>query len=132
MMSMNLSHIAILNIKTFGYCCIISGISKNEAISLMQIADLTEKIGTLQNIKKLLSCIKMGKEILTFEDIDIEKNKFYRHKNPAPLRDVDIEKLLASKKISFAEKTINALLVTYIIIIKLSHYMYCFLKQVLM
>ena len=24
----------------------------------------------------------MGKEILTFRDIEIEKNKFYRHKTP--------------------------------------------------
>ena len=29
MMSMNLSNIAILNIKGSDYCCIISGISKN-------------------------------------------------------------------------------------------------------
>ena len=43
MMSMNLSDIAILNMKSADYCCIISGISKNEAINLMQNADLTEK-----------------------------------------------------------------------------------------
>ena len=35
MMSMNLSDIAILNIKDSGYCCIISKISKTEAINLM-------------------------------------------------------------------------------------------------
>ena len=34
--SMNLSDIAILNIKTTEYCCIISGISKSETIGLMQ------------------------------------------------------------------------------------------------
>ena len=33
--SMNLSDIAILNIKTTEYCCIISGISKSETIGLM-------------------------------------------------------------------------------------------------
>ena len=33
MMSMNLSDIALLNIKSANYCCIISGISKNEAIT---------------------------------------------------------------------------------------------------
>ena len=44
---MNLSDIAILNIKGFDYCCIISGISKNETISLMPNADLTKKSGTL-------------------------------------------------------------------------------------
>ena len=44
MMSMNLSDIAILSIKKgFDYRCIISLISKNEAINLMQNADLTEK-----------------------------------------------------------------------------------------
>ena len=47
MMSMNLSNIAILNIKGSDYRCVISGISKNEAINLIQNADLTEKSGTL-------------------------------------------------------------------------------------
>ena len=43
MMSMNLSDIAILNIKGFNCCFIFSGISKNEAINLIQNADLKEK-----------------------------------------------------------------------------------------
>ena len=43
MMSVNLSGIAILNIKDSDYRCIISLISKNEAINVMQNADLTEK-----------------------------------------------------------------------------------------
>ena len=38
-MSINLSDIAILNIKGSNYCCIMSGIRKNEAISLMQHAN---------------------------------------------------------------------------------------------
>ena len=63
----------------------------------------------------------MSKEILTFGNIEIEKNKFYRNKIPVHLRDVDIEKVLVSKKISFGEKAINTLLVTCIMIIKLSH-----------
>ena len=46
----------------------------------------------------------MGKEILTFGDIEIEKSKFYRHKSRVPLRDIDIEKVLVSNKISFGEK----------------------------
>ena len=48
MISMNLSDIAILNVKGSDYGCIISFISKNEAINLMQNADLTKK----QNIIK--------------------------------------------------------------------------------
>ena len=47
MMSMNLSDIAILNIKGSDYRCIISLISKNEAIDLMENTGLTEKHGTL-------------------------------------------------------------------------------------
>ena len=43
MMSMNLSDIAILNIQGADYCFIISGISKSEAINLVQNIDLTEK-----------------------------------------------------------------------------------------
>ena len=44
--SMNLSDIAILNVKGSDYCCIISGISKSEAKNL-QNTDLTEKSRTL-------------------------------------------------------------------------------------
>ena len=47
MTSKNFSDIAFLNIKASDYHCIIGRISKNEAINLMQNADLTEKIGTL-------------------------------------------------------------------------------------
>ena len=43
MMSMNVSDIAILNIKGSDYCCIISLISKNEAINLFQNDDLSKK-----------------------------------------------------------------------------------------
>ena len=48
---MNLDNIAILNIKGSDYLCIISLISKNEAIKVTQNADLTEKSGTLKSIK---------------------------------------------------------------------------------
>ena len=47
MMSVNLSDIAILNINGSDYRCIVSLISKNKAIKLLQKADLTEKSGTL-------------------------------------------------------------------------------------
>ena len=47
MISIDLSNFAILNIKGSDYCCIIGLISKNEAINLLQNADLTTKSGTL-------------------------------------------------------------------------------------
>ena len=45
--SMDLSDIAVLNIHGANYCCIISRISKSEAINLLKKVDLTEKYGTL-------------------------------------------------------------------------------------
>ena len=47
MMSVNLSDIAILNIKSSDYRCIIRLISKNDAIRLLQNPYLSEKNGTL-------------------------------------------------------------------------------------
>ena len=47
MINVNLSDIAMLNIKGCDYHCIIHLIGKNEAINLLQNADLTEKSGTL-------------------------------------------------------------------------------------
>ena len=64
----------------------------------------------------------MGKEILLFGNTEIDKNKFYRNETGTFLKDVDIEKVLVPKKIYFDEKTINTLLVTCVMIIKLSHY----------
>ena len=43
MISMNLSNIAIISIHSVDYHCIISKISKSEAINLMQNINLTEK-----------------------------------------------------------------------------------------
>ena len=55
--------------------------------------------------KNLLARIKMGKQILTFGDIEIEKNKFHRNMTAVFFKDVDIEKKLASNKISFGKKS---------------------------
>ena len=54
-MSVNLSDIAILNIKGSDYRCIISLISKNEATKLRQNVKLTEKSGTLLNKWKIIN-----------------------------------------------------------------------------
>ena len=45
----------------------------------------------------------MIKEILSFGNIEIEK-KIYCHQTPTFLKDVDIEKVLVSNKLSFGEK----------------------------
>ena len=113
---MNLSNIAILNIICFDYCCIISRISKNETINVMKNINFTEKA----KHKHLLLHIKIGKEISTFGDIEIKKKNEIK---VLFLKDVDLQKVLPSNKISFGEKkNINTLLITWITMIKLSHH----------
>ena len=51
MMFMSLSDIAILNIRGSDYGCIISGISKSEAINLMENINLTKQKAARKNIK---------------------------------------------------------------------------------
>ena len=46
----------------------------------------------------------MGKEILTFGDFKLKKNKFYLHKTPILLKYIDIDKVLVCNKISSGEK----------------------------
>ena len=46
----------------------------------------------------------MCKKNLTFGDTEIQKNKFYHHKTPIFLGDIDIKRVLISNKISFAGK----------------------------
>ena len=46
----------------------------------------------------------MGKKVLTFGDIEIEKKKIYRRKSHASIRDIDMEKVLVSNKVSSGKK----------------------------
>ena len=46
----------------------------------------------------------MVKEMLTFGDIVIEKKTFYCYKSLIFLKDIDIQKVLVSNKISFGGK----------------------------
>ena len=55
MMSMNLSDIAILNIKSADYRCIIRVISKSEAINILQHTDLTKKAVHYQTQKYIIT-----------------------------------------------------------------------------
>ena len=53
MISMNLNDIAILKIRNTDYHCIITGISKIEAIKLLEDIDLAEESGTFLKNGKL-------------------------------------------------------------------------------
>ena len=59
----------------------------------------------------------MDEEIITFGDIEIEKQKFYL-KNFYFFEVVNTDNIL----VSYKRKNINTLLVTCMIIIKLNHY----------
>ena len=80
MMSINLSDIAILNMKDSDYyCCIISLISKNEATKLLKCWFDWKK----------WNIIKIGKDVITFGNAEIEKKKLMS-KDSYLLRDIDI------------------------------------------
>ena len=71
----------------------------------------------------------MGKKILMFCNIEIERNKFYCHKTPIFLGDVDIEEVLISSKIFWGKKNYKY----FIGFLYNDHKVKpCFLKQALM
>ena len=74
LMSMSLSNVAILRIKTINYCCIITGSSKFEAMKLL----LKISWEHISNLKKT---------IIKFREIEIEKQKFQQHKRPILIKD---------------------------------------------
>ena len=45
----------------------------------------------------------MGKEIITFGDIEIEKYNFHQHKSPIAIGDVNINKIIVSNKGPFCK-----------------------------
>ena len=44
------------------------------------------------------------KNIIKFRDIEIKKQKFYQHKEPVSIKDIDINKITVSNKVSFSKK----------------------------
>ena len=64
----------------------------------------------------------MGKEIITFGDLAIEKYKFHHYKVSVFLEDEDIDNISDLTRFLLEKKAINTLLVTYAVTIKLSYY----------
>ena len=48
--------------------------------------------------------------MITYHNIDVEKYKFYQHKNPILIYDVNIDRIVASNKVLFGEKSFKFLL----------------------
>ena len=113
MMPMNPSDNAIFNfnIKGSDHHCIISLISKNKAIKVLQNAEhykttksnfeaVNEKSGNYK-LKKY----QMEKPIIKSGDIEIEKQKFHQHKTPISVKNIATNKLILSNKVSFGKKS---------------------------
>ena len=62
----------------------------------------------------------MGKEIITFDDIEVEKHKFYQHKSTIFTYDVNIDTILVSNNFPLIKKVLNILLDKNMITKKLS------------
>ena len=48
--------------------------------------------------------IKMEKTIIKFGDIEIEEQKFHKHKRPISIKNIDINKITVSNKVSFGKQ----------------------------
>ena len=46
----------------------------------------------------------MKKTIIKFSDIEIEKQKFHQHKRAISIKNIDINKIVLSNKVSFGKK----------------------------
>ena len=46
----------------------------------------------------------MEKTTIKFGDIEIKKQKFYWYERPISIKDIDINKIVASNKVSFGKK----------------------------
>ena len=52
----------------------------------------------------------MEKTITKSGDIEIEKQKFQQHKKPISIKNIDINKMVVSNKVSFGKRVLNILL----------------------
>ena len=43
-------------------------------------------------------------KIITFADIEIQKQKFHQHNGPISIKNIDINKIVVSNKVSFGKK----------------------------
>ena len=98
-MSINLHNIAISNISGVDYYCISTRISKGLAGNLLQDTDLNEEKWNPTKHKHLLWHIKMGKEVTTFGDTEVEKCKFHCYNNPIFINDININSIWVSNNI---------------------------------
>ena len=79
------------------------------------------------NIKKILHffflhTVRINGESLNFDDEKINKNDFYKNKKPVIIDDIDVNKILFSKKEPYGKKVHFNTLLDMMIMITLDHY----------
>ena len=62
-------------------------------------------------------------KIIKFGDIEIQKRKFHQHKGAISIKNIDINKIVVSNKVSFGKKDLNISLATKMLK-KINHYAY--------
>ena len=73
--------IAIVTVKEIDYNIHTMYIIRDKVINILRNVDLTEKKNHIKH-KNLLSHIKMVKEIIMCDDIELGTHKFHRYKSP--------------------------------------------------
>ena len=59
-------------------------------------------------IKSFESIYKNGKKtVIKFGSIEIQKQKFHKHKGPTSIKNIDINKIVVSNKVPFGKKGFN-------------------------
>ena len=62
-------------------------------------------------------------KIMKFDDIEIQKQKFHEHKRPISIKNIGINKIVVSNKVTFGKRDLNISLATKMIE-KLDLYVY--------
>ena len=57
-----------------------------------------------KDVKKIITIYKMGQESRMFGNIEVEKHKFYQHKNPISIDDINIDRIVGSNMVPFGKK----------------------------
>ena len=54
-------------------------------------------------LKEVITIYKMGKEIITFSNIEVEKHKFHQHKSPISIYDLNLDRIVVSNRVAFGK-----------------------------
>ena len=82
---MTFNDIALLDKNSADYCCPISRISKSDVVNSLKKCIFDQKESNIIKIKKdkkFIAVNKIGKEIATFGNTEVEKHKFHQWKSP--------------------------------------------------